>query len=57
MADNIQTVVVDSNDSNDSNDMSIITIDFEGTQVTYDTVFDEIVYEDNEDASSYEPDI
>jgi hypothetical protein len=54
MADNIQTVVVD---SNDSNDMSIITIDFEGTQVTYDTVFDEIVYEDNEDASSYEPDI
>lgn len=48
MADNLDYV---------ADDQTIITFDCEGTHVTYDTLFDDVVYEDNEDASLYEPDI
>lgn len=53
MAGNTQTVV-----DNNSNGQSIVTYDFEGTKITYDTIFDEVEYEDNEDTESlYEPNI
>lgn len=52
MTGNIQTVV-----DNNSNDQPIVIYDFEGTKITYDTVFDELNYEDTDDVSSYEPNI